>query len=78
MDDPEPAAAPETSDGTTVHENVVPGTVPVKAMDVLVVEQIVCVAGVVMTTGNAFTVIRTGLLEILPHEFAPVVVATIW
>ena len=58
--------------------NVVPETVPVRAIAEFVPEQIVCNAGAAIATGNGFTVIRTGALTMLPHEDEPVVVATIW
>jgi hypothetical protein len=54
---PLPAKAPETPDWTTVHENVVPATLLVSAMDGAVAEHMVWAAGVAVTTGVGLTVI---------------------
>jgi hypothetical protein len=78
MDVPDPAVAPVTSNSVTVHENVVPPTAPVRAIDGAVPEQIVCDAGVAIATGDGLTVIKTELLVRLPQAGFPVAVATIW
>jgi len=67
----EPVAdvAPETSDSATVHENVVPETLLVSAMDGAVPEDIVCDAGVVVATGIGLTVI-TAILVAPIHPLA--------
>ena len=59
MLDPLPADAPLTPLCVTVHANVVPVTLLVRAIPLAVPEQIVCDAGVAVTTGVGFTVMVT-------------------
>ena len=59
MDVPEPAVAPLAPDWLTVQLKVVPVTVPLKAIDVALPEQIVWVVGVAVTVGIGFTVTVT-------------------
>lgn len=56
---PLPALAPDTPDWATVHEKLVPGTVPASAIAGAFPEQMVCVAGVAVTVGVGCTVTST-------------------
>jgi hypothetical protein len=68
---PEPAAAPGKEPlVATVHENVVPATLLVKAIDVVWFEQIVWADGVAVATGLGFTVTTTFVGVAEPHELA--------
>jgi hypothetical protein len=58
---PLPFEAPETPDWATVHEYVVPVTVPVNEMLVALPEQIVCEEGEAETVGVGLTVITTSM-----------------
>jgi hypothetical protein len=66
---PLPAVAPDTPLCVTVQANVVPATLLVRAIDVAVPEQIVCVAGVAVATGVGLTVIVT-VIAFPAHPFA--------
>jgi hypothetical protein len=71
MFEPDPAAAPGNEPlVATVHANVVPATLLVSAIEVVWLEQIVCAAGVAVTTGLGLTVTVTFVGVADPHELA--------
>ena len=55
MEEPLPSDAPETLVWTTVHVNEVPATLPDNEIAEALPEQIVCDAGVAVTTGFGLT-----------------------
>jgi hypothetical protein len=74
MADPLPDNAPEAPVCVTVHENVVPVTLLVRATPVTVPEQIVCDEGVASATGVGFTVIvMAGTVVVQPAGVVAVI-----
>lgn len=53
---PEPAEAPLTPACVTVHENVVPATLLLNAIELALPEQMLCELGVAVADGTGFTV----------------------